>query len=104
MGGFDRSRQPVIIGEALQDAIAMAFELDEKLWGDQKKNIHGVENGQPYTLTYVPSREIRGDYTVDVEYGLMAGLDPNRALVWGPGPAQTARVPLLDASPTFRCP
>ncbi len=24
-----------------------------------------------------------GDYTVDVQYGLMAGLDPNRALVFG---------------------
>lgn len=85
MGGFDTQVKTAqsIIGEALGDAIAMAFELDEKLWGDQKKNIHGVENGQPYTLTYVPSREIKGDYTVDVEYGLMAGLDPNRALVWG---------------------
>lgn len=85
MGGFDTQVKTAqrIIGEALQDAIAMAFELDERLWGDQKKEIHGVENGQPYSLTYTPSRDIKGDYTVDVEYGLMAGLDPNRALVWG---------------------
>lgn len=85
MGGFDTQVKTAqsIIGEALQDAISLAFQLDEKLWGGQKKEIHGVENGQPYTLTYNPDRDIKGDYTVNVEYGLMAGLDPNRALVWG---------------------
>lgn len=85
MGGFDTQVKTAqrIIGEALQDAIGMCFELDEKVWPDGKKKVSGVQHNQPYTLSYTPSRDIKGDYTVDVEYGLLGGLDPNRALVWG---------------------
>jgi hypothetical protein len=32
-------------------------------------------------MKYVPSRAINGDYTVDVRYGIMSGLDPNRAVI-----------------------
>lgn len=85
MGGFDTQVKTAqrIIGEALQDAIGMCFELDEKVWPDVKKTVAGVQHSQPYTLSYTPGRDIKGDYTVDVEYGLLGGLDPNRALVWG---------------------
>lgn len=85
MGGFDTQVKTAqaIIGETLQDAVAACFELDEKLWPDVKKDIRGHENGAPYSIQYTPARDIRGNYAVNVEYGLMAGLDPNRALVWG---------------------
>ncbi len=85
MGGFDtqvRSAQQVH-AEALRDVIAMCFEMDEKLWPDQTRSVRGNDNGTPYSINYTPSKDIKGDYTIDVTYGLMAGLDPNRALVWG---------------------
>lgn len=85
MGGFDTQVKTAqsIIGETLQDAVAACFELDEKLWPQTKKEVRGHENGAPYAITYTPERDIKGNYAVNVEYGLMAGLDPNRALVWG---------------------
>lgn len=85
MGGFDTQVKTAqrILGESLQDAISMCFELDEKVWPEGKKTVSGVQHSQPYTLKYTPARDIKGDYTVDVEYGLLGGLDPNRALVWG---------------------
>lgn len=85
MGGFDTQVKTaqVVFAQALQDAIAMCFLMDEVVWGEAKKDIKGTENGQSYSITYSAKKDIRGDYTVSVDYGLMAGLDPNRALVWG---------------------
>lgn len=85
MGGFDTQVKTaqVMFAQALQDVVAIAFEMDEKVWPTVKKEIRGTENGQAYSITYTPERDIKGDFTVSVDYGLMAGLDPNRALVWG---------------------
>ena len=84
MGGFDTQIQAAqrIFAYAYEVALSLAFELDEKLWGDREKTIKGTHNGQPYKINYRPSTAISGDYTVDVEYGLLGGLDPNRGLVW----------------------
>ena len=85
MTGFDarvKSSQ-VILGEAITDALSMCLELDEKVWPNQKRVVNTVTNGTPYELKYVASKDIKGDYRVNYEYGLLAGLDPNRALVWG---------------------
>lgn len=84
-GGFDsriRAYQ-TILAEALTEAFSLALEMDEKCWGNKEKNVRGTRNGSPYEIKYRPSKDIAGDYTVDVQYGLMAGLDPNRALVFG---------------------
>lgn len=85
MGGFDTQVKTAqeMFRQGLQDAIAICFQMDEAYWPDTRKEVRGTENGQSYTITYTPSRDIKGDYTVSVDYGLMAGLDPNRALVWG---------------------
>lgn len=85
MSGFDTQ---IRTGQAMfaltyQKLIQLCFEIDEKLWPDDEKTVRGNENGTPYELKYKPSRDINGDYSVDVQYGLMAGLDPNRALVFG---------------------
>lgn len=70
-------------GFGLQQAIALCFEWDEKLWGDEPKKIRGMEQGgSPYQLTYTPSKDIDGDYTVDIRYGFLSGMDDNRALVF----------------------
>ena len=63
------------------ELVSMCFEADEKLFGNKVKEIRGIDDGTPYTMKYVPSRAINGDYTVDVRYGIMSGLDPNRAVI-----------------------
>jgi hypothetical protein len=70
------------IASALTDVLAMCFELDEKLWGNSEKSVRGLQDGAPFELKYKPSRDINGDYTCSVSYGLTAGLDPNRSLVF----------------------
>ena len=63
------------------ELVSICFEADEKLFGSKVKEIRGIDDGTPYTMKYVPSRAINGDYTVDVRYGIMSGLDPNRAVI-----------------------
>lgn len=60
----------------------MLFEADEKLFPHDSKEIRGNDAGVPYSIKYIPSRDIAGDHTVDISYGFAAGLDPNRALVF----------------------
>lgn len=62
--------------------LELCFEMDEKLWGDETKDIRGNDNGVPYSISYRPSRDINGDHTVDISYGFASGMDPNRALVF----------------------
>ena len=63
------------------ELVSICFETDEKIFGSKVKEIRGIDDGTPYTMKYVPSRAINGDYTVDVRYGIMSGLDPNRAVI-----------------------
>jgi hypothetical protein len=70
------------LASALTDVIEMCFEMDERLWPDVEKSITGLQDGAPYEVKYKPSRDIAGNYTCSVSYGLTAGLDPNRALVF----------------------
>lgn len=62
--------------------VQLCFEMDEKFWPSVKKSIEGHHSGTPYRLDYTAGKDIRGDYTVDVQYGGIAGLDPNRGLVF----------------------
>lgn len=71
-----------VLGEALGDAVSVALMVDEAYFGDIPREVQGSSNGVPYKLKYKPQSDIAGQYGVNVEYGLMAGLDPNRALVF----------------------
>lgn len=71
-----------IVGDSLRRALGMAFEMDELYWGDVRKSVKGTISGAPFTETYVPSKDIKGDYSVSVTYGMTAGMDPNRAIVF----------------------
>lgn len=84
MAGFDSQVKTAqsILGDALQAAIELAYEVDEVYFGNVRKEIRGSSNGSQYSLSYTPSKDIKGRYGVNVEFGLMAGLDPNRALVY----------------------
>ena len=70
------------LAAGLSDALEMCFELDQKLWPNVEKSVNGLQDGAPFELKYKPSRDIAGNFKVSVSYGLTAGLDPNRALVY----------------------
>lgn len=83
-GGYDTqiATAQYHIGHALEQALALCFEMDEKFWPDHEKSIQGMVNGTPFNEKYVPSKDINGDYTVNVSYGFAAGMNPNQALIF----------------------
>ena len=85
MGGFDTQVKTAqaVFAEVFRHVMRICFMMDEKLFGDVEKEVRGVNAGAPYEITYTPKKDIQGDYWCDVSYGMMAGLDPNRALVFG---------------------
>lgn len=85
MGGFDTQVKTAqaVLAQAFADVMRVAFKTDETYWPNVSKTVRGVQSGAPYEITYTPSKDIGGDHWVDVTYGMMAGLDPNRALVFG---------------------
>jgi hypothetical protein len=63
------------------DLIGLCFKVDEKLFPNVQKTIRGTDDGTPYVLKYTPGRDIKGEYGVDVRYGIMSGMDPSRAII-----------------------
>ena len=63
------------------ELIGICFKTDEKIFGNKVKEIRGMDDGTPYTIKYTPNKAIAGDYTVDVRYGIMSGMNPNNATV-----------------------
>ena len=66
---------------ALRDVITLCFKTDEALFNIEK-TIRGVDAGSPYVLTYLPSKDIKKDYSADVRYGMLAGLNPAQGLIF----------------------
>lgn len=83
-GGFNTviSTGQTVIGRAMEKALNIALKMDQKFWPNTKKEIRGVLQGTPFEESYTPSKDIDGNYTVDVTYGFASGLDPSRALVF----------------------
>jgi len=83
MGAFDtqvKSAQ-AIFAAALRDVISLCFKVDEEIY-PQEKTIRGVDSGSPYEITYKPSKDIKQDYSADVRYGMLAGLNPAQGLIF----------------------
>jgi hypothetical protein len=83
MGAFDtqvKSAQ-AIFAAAMRDVITLCFRVDEEIYPEQK-TIRGVDAGSPYEVTYKPSKDIKGDFTADVRYGMLAGLNPAQGLIF----------------------
>jgi len=81
--GFDtqiRSAQAQF-AKTITDMVSMCFEIDEKIFGSMTKEIRGSEDGTPFSMKYIPSKAIAGEYGIDVRYGIMSGMDPNRAII-----------------------
>jgi len=83
LGAFDSQIKAgqTILAEVFEDVLQLAFEMDEVLF-DKEKSVRGTAQGTPYELKYMPSKDINGDTSIEVRYGLMAGLDPSRALIF----------------------
>lgn len=83
LGAFDSQIKAgqTILAEVFEDVMQLAFEMDEVLF-DVEKSVRGTAQGTPYELKYKPSKDINGDTSIEVRYGLMAGLDPSRALIF----------------------
>ncbi len=83
LGSFDTQVKAAqqIFQQVLEQIISICFEMDEVYFPGKKTSI-GSHNGAPYELTYNPATDIKGEYTVQARYGLMAGLDPSRALIF----------------------
>jgi len=83
LGAFDtqvKSAQSIFT-TALRDIISLCFEVDEKLF-NVEKTIRGTDAGAPYAVTYTPTKDIKGDYSADVRYGMLAGLNPAQGLIF----------------------
>ena len=83
MGAFDtqvKSAQ-AIFAAALRDVISICFEIDEMVFPEEK-TIRGVDSGSPYEITYRPAKDIKKDYSADVRYGMLAGLNPAQGLIF----------------------
>jgi hypothetical protein len=83
MGGFDtqvKSAQ-AIFASTLKDVISLCFEVDETFF-DFEKTVRGVDAGSPYSIDYKPSKDIKKDYSADVRYGMLAGLNPAQGLIF----------------------
>lgn len=84
MAGYSQqiaNSQSALVGH-WEQVIALAFAMDEAFWPSDLKEIEGHTEGTPYKLKYRPDKDIKGDHTVTVQYGGIAGLDPNRGLVF----------------------
>jgi len=65
----------IVTGQGVQ-ALMGAFDT-------QVKSAQAIfDAGSPYALEYKPSKDIKGDYSADVRYGMLAGLNPAQGLIF----------------------
>jgi hypothetical protein len=83
LGAFDTQVKTgqQILADIFEDVLSLCFKMDEMLFPGEK-TINGVNNGSPYELKYDSRKDIKGEYGIQVRYGLMSGLDPSRALIF----------------------
>lgn len=84
MGTFDTQVQTFqrLDASALEDVMEFLFETDEAYWPNLEKSYRIKDNGAPFEVKYTPVKDINHDFTCTVSYGAIAGLDPNRGLVF----------------------
>jgi hypothetical protein len=83
-GGYESQTVPhkAIFARIFQELVSLMMEVDEKVFAGITKELSVSANGTPVSVRYTPEKVIKGDYSVDVQYGLDLGLDPNRWLVF----------------------
>jgi hypothetical protein len=83
LGGFDTQVKAgqMILADVFEEVLSLCFEMDETQFPGRKK-ASGVYQGAAYEFEYDPTKDIKSDYSIQVRYGLMSGLDPSRALIF----------------------
>jgi hypothetical protein len=83
LGAFDTQVKTgqQILSDVFEDIMVLCLKMDEKLFPGSKK-ITATSGGARFELEYDSRKDIKGDYSVQVRYGLMSGLDPSRALIF----------------------
>lgn len=84
LGGYDARVQQYQgkLGAGLADITSIALEIDKEFFGGESKTAYASVSGTSFEVTYTPARDIYST-NVAAEYGLLAGMDPNRSLVFG---------------------
>lgn len=82
----------------MMDLDALRFEWLEKYYGDSELNMFGVAQGAPFAETYIPNKDIHGDYVTRRVHGAMAGFDDATKIVTG---LQLVQGEVIDVD-TFR--
>lgn len=88
------SEYRTIIAYALQDLDSRRLEWDDVVSVDSKKPLAGTRKGTKVE-TYVPSKDIAGQYKTRREYGFMAGFDEPEKIVAGANMIQARLVDRL---------
>jgi hypothetical protein len=83
MGTFDTTIKTaqMLFKRALEDATEYAFMVYLRFFPNAQRTICGIDNGQSYRLTMIPSRDIGDDYKVQCTYGFMLGNSPAQAVM-----------------------
>ena len=83
LGAFDTQVKTgqQILSDTFEDVMQLCFKMDEKLFPGTKK-ISATSGGAKFEIDYDSRKDISGDYSIQVRYGLMSGLDPSRALIF----------------------
>lgn len=83
MGTFDTQVKTaqMLFKRALEDATEYAFRVYMRFFPNVQREISGIDNGQSYKLTMIPSRDIGTDYKVLCTYGFMLGNSPAQAVM-----------------------
>ena len=62
-------RQWDLTSVGFQKLFAIAFKMDEMLWPNESKNVRGVIKNQKFRDSYIPSKDIKGRWAINVDYG-----------------------------------
>lgn len=62
-----------IVGYGFERLLHVAFRMDEELWPNEEKRISNNIKGKRMRDLYIPSRDIDGHYTINVDYGFGIG-------------------------------
>ena len=68
------------IRDAVADALSFGLRMDREYWPDAEKDTRGVYENIRFSDRYTPGKDI-DSYEVEATYGMLSGMDFNRALV-----------------------
>ncbi len=77
------SEYHTILENALQEVDSKRLELDQKLFGRQRKPISGTYKGASFAENYTPATDIDSNFVTKRKYGAMASFDAPNKIITG---------------------